>query len=387
VTSLLPTLHGVRVLELGSTVAGPAAGRIMADLGAEVLKIEPPEGDALRTWGVAAPDGDGWWFKSHNRNKRFLRFDLHEETDRRTVRALARECDVVVENFRPGRLAEWELGYDDLRRENPRIVYASISGYGADGPYAKRAGFGNIAEAMGGLRYITGFPDRPPVRIGISLGDELAALYCVIGVLAALHARDRDGHGDFIDVSLVEACLSLMQGALPEFGATGKVRERTGNTHNTAAPSNIYPTGDGCWIAIGANANSIFRRFTALMGQPALADDPRFRTNRDRAANGAEIDAIVADWTVTLPMETLVEQLAGAGVPAGPVSSVADIVADPNLRARQSIVELAGEDGERVLTAAPVPRFRFHPSVLEHAARPVGRDTEAVLKEMGTEVG
>lgn len=376
------------MLELGSTVAGPAAGRLLADLGAEVLKIEPPEGDALRTWGVAGPDGDGWWFKSHNRNKRFLRFDLHDEKDRGTVRALARECDVILENFRPGRLAEWGLGYDDLRRENPRIVYASISGYGQDGPYAQRAGFGNIAEAMGGLRYITGFPDRPPVRIGISLGDELAALYCVTGVLAALHARDRDGHGDFIDVSLVEACLNVMQGALPEYGATGKVRERTGNTHNAAAPSNIYPTADSRWLAIGANANSIFRRFTKVMGQPELADDPRFSGNRERAANGAEIDAIVAAWTATLPMETLVERLAEAGVPAGPVSSVADIVADANVKARGLVVELADEAGGSVLTTSPVPRFRFHPTVLTHPARAVGADTEQVLREIiSSEVG
>ena len=386
-TSLLPALHGLRVLELGSTVAGPAAGRLLADLGADVLKIEPPEGDALRTWGVAAPDGDGWWFKAHNRNKRFLSFDLHQEADRRTVRALARECDVVIENFRPGRLAEWGLGYDDLRRENPRIVYAAISGYGQDGPYAQRAGFGNIAEAMGGLRYITGFPDRPPVRIGISLGDELAALYCVVGVLAALAARDRDGHGDFVDVSLVEACLSVMQGALPEFGATGKVRERTGNTHNAAAPSNIYPTGDGRWVAIGANANSIFRRFTAVMGRPELATDPRFAGNRERAAHGAEIDAIVAGWTATLPLAEIVRMLADAGVPAGPVSSVADIAADENLRAREALVELDDAAGNHVLMAAPVPRLRHHRSVLTHAARAIGADSDAVVREiLGSEV-
>ncbi len=375
-------MAGVRVLELGSTVAGPAAGRLLADLGADVLKIEPPEGDALRTWGIAAPDGDGWWFKAHNRNKRFLRFDLHAEGDRRTVRALARECDVVIENFRPGRLAEWGLGYEDLRRENPRIVYASISGYGADGPYAGRAGFGNIAEAMGGLRYITGFPDRPPVRIGISLGDELAALYCVVGVLAALHARDRDGHGDFVDVSLVEACLNLLQGTLPEYGATGKVRERTGNTHNAAAPSNIYPTADGRWIAIGANANTIFRRFTAAMGQPELAADPRFTGNRERAANGAELDRLVGEWTATLPMDELVARLADAGVPAGPVSSVEDIVNDENLRARGTIVELDDGAGNRVLTNAPVPRLRMHPGVLTHAARAVGADTERAIADV-----
>jgi crotonobetainyl-CoA:carnitine CoA-transferase CaiB-like acyl-CoA transferase len=382
VTSFAPSLHGIRVLELGSTVAGPAAGRLLADLGAEVLKIEPPEGDALRSWGIAAPDGDGWWFKSHNRNKRFLRFDLRDERDRRTVRALARESDVVLENFRPGRMAEWGLGYDDLRAENPRLVYASISGYGQDGPYAQRAGFGNIAEAMGGLRYITGFPDRPPVRIGISLGDELAALHCVIGVLAALHARERDGQGDFVDVSLVESCLSVMQGALPEYGATGKVRERTGNTHNAAAPSNIYPTRDGRWVAIGANANTIFRRFAAVMGQPELADDPRYRGNRERAAHGAELDELVAAWTATVPLDEIVTRLAAAGVPAGPVSSVADIVADEHLRARGAVTSVPDDAGNDVLTSGPVPRLRYHSSVLRRAARAVGADTDEVVREV-----
>lgn len=378
-TSFAPTLDGIRVIELGSTVAGPAAGRLLADLGADVLKIEPPEGDALRTWGLPAPDGDGWWFKSHNRNKHFLALDLREQRDRETVRNLACAADVLIENFRPGRLAEWGLGYDDLRAQNPRLIYASISGYGSDGPYAQRAGFGNIAEAMGGLRYVTGFPDRPPVRIGISLGDELGALYCVVGVLAALHARERDGRGDFIDVSLVESCLNLMQGTLPEYGATGRVRERTGNTHNAAAPSNIYPTQDGRWIAIGANAGAIFRRFTAVMGRPELADDPRYATNRDRAARGAELDGVVAAWTATVPLDELVRRLAAAGVPAGPVSSVADIVADENLRAREVVVEIEDDAGRPVLTTSPVPRFRYHRSVLRHAARAVGADNERVL--------
>jgi formyl-CoA transferase len=382
VTSFLPSLHGVRILELGSTVAGPAAGRLLADLGADVLKIEPPEGDPLRTWGIPAPDGVGWWFKAHNRNKRFLRFDLHQERDRQTVRALARECDVVLENFRPGKLAEWGLGYDDLRAENPRIIYAAISGYGQDGPYAERAGFGNIAEAMGGLRYITGFPDRPPVRVGISLGDELAALYCVVGILAALHARDRDGHGDFIDVSLLESCLNLMQGSLPEFGATGKVRERTGNTHNAAAPSNIYPTADGRWIAIGANANQIFRRFTAVMGRPELADDPRFIGNRERSANAGELDEIVAAWTQTIPLDDLVARLAVARVPAGPVSSVADIVADEQIAARGVLVRVQDDAGHEVLTTAPVPRLRHHGGSVTHAARSVGADQASVLAEI-----
>jgi crotonobetainyl-CoA:carnitine CoA-transferase CaiB-like acyl-CoA transferase len=380
VTSFRPTLDGIRVLEIGSSVAGPAAGRLLADLGADVLKIEPPEGDALRSWGKASPDGTGWWFKSHNRNKRFLCFDLHQEADRETVREIAGTCDVLLENFRPGRLDAWGLGYDDLRARNPGLIYASISGYGQDGPYRDRPGFGNIAESMGGLRYITGFPDGPPLRVGISLGDELAALYCVVGVLAALNARARDGRGDFVDVSLLESVFAVTQGVLPEYDALGIVRERRGNTLDAVGPSNIYPTSDGRWIAIGANANSIFKRLCALMERPDLPVDPRFCGNRERTENSDAIDVIVADWTRGFTMSALVDMLAGAGVPAGPVSSIADIVADRHTRERGIVAHVPDDAGRAVATNAPVPRFRNHPSVLSHAARAIGADTAAVVE-------
>ncbi|HEV3086901.1 MAG TPA: CoA transferase [Candidatus Elarobacter sp.] len=381
-TSYRPPLDGIRVLELGSSVAGPAAGRLLADLGAEVLKVESDEGDGLRTWGPPAPDGTSWWFKSHNRNKRFLRFDLHDEADRKTVREIALRCDVILENFRPGRLEEWGLGYESLRAENPRIVYASISGYGQDGPYRDRAGFGNIAESMSGLRYITGFQDRPPVRVGISLADELAALYCVVGIQSALLARERDGVGDYIDISLLEASIALTQGMLPEYDALGIVRERTGNSHAAVAPSNIYPTRDGRWIAIGANANSLFRRFVKAMGKPELADDPRYRGNRERTERGAEIDALVAEWTRTLDADDAAAILADAGVPAGPVYSIADIVSDEQVRARGVVRHLPDDAGNSVATTAPVPRFRAHPTVSKHAARAVGADTNDVIDEL-----
>ncbi len=282
-TSFRPALDGLRVLELGSSVAGPAAGRLLADLGADVIKVEPPEGDGLRTWGKAAPDGTGWWFKSHNRNKRFVSYDLHDANDRAQVRALALTCDVLIENFRPGRLAEWGLGYDDLRVEHPGLIYASISGYGQDGPYRDRPGFGNIAESMGGLRYITGDPAGPPMRVGISLGDELGALYVVVGILAALRARERDGVGDWVDVSLLESVFAMMQGVLPEYDALGIVRERRGNTLDAVGPSNMYPTADGRWIAIGANANSFAvcavswrcPNSSPIRASPAIANGPR----------------------------------------------------------------------------------------------------------------
>jgi crotonobetainyl-CoA:carnitine CoA-transferase CaiB-like acyl-CoA transferase len=381
-TAFRPPLDAIRVLELGSSVAGPAAGRLLADLGADVIKVESAEGDGLRTWGPPAADGTSWWFKSHNRNKRFVEFDLHDAGDRATVRAIALRCDVLLENFRPGKLDEWGLGYESLRAENPRIVYASISGYGQDGPYRDRTGFGNIAESMSGLRYITGYPDRPPVRVGISLADELAALYCVVGIQAALLARERDGVGDRVDVSLLEASFALTQGMLPEYDALGVVRERSGNSHNAVAPSNIYPTRDGKWIAIGANANSLFRRFVAAMGRPELADEPRYRGNRERTEHGAEIDALVAEWTRTLDAAEAARILADAGVPAGPVYSVADIVADEHVRARGVVRHVEDDAGNRVATTAPVVRFRAHPTVCDHAARAVGADTAEVLDDL-----
>ncbi|BDE06416.1 succinyl-CoA--D-citramalate CoA-transferase [Vulcanimicrobium alpinum] len=382
-TSYAPPLAGIRVLELGSSVAGPSAGRLLADLGADVLKVESAEGDGLRTWGAPAPDGTSWWFKSHNRNKRFLCFDLHEEADRETVRAIALQCDVLIENFRPGRLEAWGLGYEALRAQHPRLIYASISGYGQDGPYRDRTGFGNIAEAMGGFRYVTGYPDRPPVRVGISLADELAALNLVVGILAALRARDRDGVGDLIDVSLLESCIALTQGQLPEYAALGVVRERQGNRFSAAAPSGVYPTRDGRWIAIGANADSIFRRFAAAIGRPELAADPRFATNRDRSRNIAELEAAIAAWTQSVDAGEAARVLTGAGVPAGPVYSIADIVADEQVRARGVVRYLDDGAGNCVATAAPAARLRAHPAVLDHAARDVGADTDAVLAELG----
>jgi formyl-CoA transferase len=354
----------------------------LADLGAEVLKVESDEGDGLRTWGPPAADGTSWWFKSHNRNKRFVKFDLHDAADRATVREIALRCDVVVENFRPGRLDAWGLGYESLRAENPRIVYASISGFGQDGPYRDRVGFGNIAESMSGLRYVTGYQDQPPVRIGVSLADELAALYCVVGVQAALVARERDGVGDYVDVSLLEASFAITQGMLPEFDALGIVRERSGNFHNAVAPSSIYPTRDGKWIAIGANANSLWRRFVAAIGRPELADDPRYRGNRERTEHGAEIDAMIGEWTRTLDVAEAARILAEAQVPSGPVYSIADLVEDEQVRARGVVRHIADDAGNRVATTAPVLRFRAHPTVLDHAARAVGADTQAVLHEL-----
>lgn len=376
-------LNGIRVLELGSTIAGPSAGRHLADLGADVIKVEQPEGDQLRTWGELGPDGTSWWFKSHNRNKRLVTFDLRKPEDVATVRRIALACDVVLENFRPGWLEERGLGADSLRAEKPELIYVSISGYGQTGPYASRPGYGNIAEAMGGLRYITGDADGPPMRVGISIGDELAGLYAVIGVLAALRARSQDQRGDTIDVSLVESTFSLLQATLPEYVHCGKINQRTGNRYLRAAPNSVYPTREGEWLAIGGNSQSIFRRLMTLIGKPELADDPRFATNQARAANAPELDGIIAEWTRSLDLASANAALAEAGVPAGPVMSIAAIAADPQFRARGAITEIPDDDGTPIATYGTVPRFTEHPARLERAAGRLGRDQEAVLGELG----
>ena len=376
-------LHGVRVLELGSTIAGPSAGRHLADLGAEVIKIEQPEGDQLRTWGELAPDGTSWWFKSHNRNKALMTFDLRKPEDVATVRRIALACDVVLENFRPGWLEERGLGAVSLRAEKPELIYASISGYGQTGPYAKRPGYGNIAEAMGGLRYITGEADGPPMRVGISIGDEVAGLYAVIGILAALNARSRDGVGDSVDVSLIESTFSLLEATLPEYVHCNLVNKRTGNRYLRAAPNSVYPTRDGEWLAIGGNSQSIFRRFMVLIGKPELADDPRFATNQARSHNAVDLDRIISDWTRTLDISEANAALAEAGVPAGPVMSIAAIADDPQFRARGALATVPDDDGTPIATYGTVPTLTEHPLRLDRAAGRLGRDQDAVLRELG----
>jgi formyl-CoA transferase len=380
--SLPAPLTGLRVLELGSTVAGPAACRLLADLGADVFKVEPGDGDQLRTWGVISPDGTGWWFKSHNRNKRLLTFDVRNPDDVATIEAMALACDVVVENFRPGFLAKLGLGSEALRAKKPELIYLSISGYGQTGPYAGRPGYGSIAESMGGLRYITGESDGPPMRVGISIGDEIAALYSVIGVLAALHARDRDKVGDAIDVSLIESTFSLLEGALPEYVHGGTVAKRTGNVLQSAAPSNVYPTRDGEYLAIGGNGQNIFRRLVAAMGRPELADDERYNTNQARRKNVSELDALIGAWTMTFDLADAEAIMAEAGVPAGPVMSVAQIVANPQFKARDAVRYVRDDDGTLIATYASPVRFSERGTVLDRAAGAIGRDQAAALAEL-----
>ena len=385
-------LDKLRVLELGSLIAGPFCTRQLADMGARVLKIEPPgAGDALRTWSVVTDEGS-LWSMVQSRNKESVAIDLRKPEGQDLVRRLAARVDVLVENFRPGRLESWGLGPDQLRGANPRLVMVRISGFGQDGPYRDRPGYGSTGESMGGLRYVTGFPDRPPLKMGVSIGDAVAALYATIGTLAALRRRDATGQGEVVDVALHEAVFSLLEGILPEYAHSGVVRERQGNSLPGSAPSNSYPTSDGRYLTIGANGESIFARFCSAIGMPDLMTDPRFAGNQARRANAVALDEVISEWTRRHTVEEIWELLNEAGVPAAPVYSIADIVRDPQFLARGMILEVEGPGSVgKISMPGFVPRFSEAPSRLrwigprvgEHTARVLGEELGLSAEELG----
>ncbi len=374
-------LAGLRVLEMGQLIAGPLAARMMADFGAEVIKIEPRQGDPLRTWGLPSEAGS-LWSLVQARNKRCITLDLKKPKAKEVVQRLVQTCDVVIENFRPGKLEEWGLGYEELKAVNPKLIMVRISGYGQTGPYRERPGFGNIAESMGGIRYLTGYPDRPPVRVGLAIGDEIAALHAVIGTLLALKRCGRTGKGQVVDVALTESVFNLLEGILPEYGKYGVIRERTGNILSVAAPSNMYLSKDDKWIAIGANGDGIFRRFTALMGKSELATDPRFLDNPARVAHVQELDEIISAWVRGLDAQETLVKLEKAGVPCGPVYSIADIVADPQFQARGMIREFFDPRIGKMLMPGVVPILSDTPGQIRWAGPGIGADNEVIYKEL-----
>ena len=378
-------LDGLRVLELGSLIAGPFCTRQLADMGARVLKVEPPgEGDPLRNWSVLTDEGS-LWSMVQSRNKESVAIDLRKPDGQDLVRRLAERVDVVVENFRPGRLESWGLGPERLRSANPGLVMVRISGFGQDGPYRDRPGYGSTGESLGGLRHVTGFPDRPPLKMGVSIGDSITALYATIGALAALHRRQVTGLGEVVDVALHEAVFSLLEGILPEYAHTGVVRERRGNALPGSAPSNSYPTSDGRFITIGANGESIFARFAEAIDRPDLPNDPRFDGNQARRANSDELDDVITQWTREHSLEEIWSRMNAAGVPAAPVYSIADIVGDPQFQARGMILEADGPGAVgRISMPGFVPRFSEAPSRLRWSGPRVGEHTAAVLRaELG----
>jgi formyl-CoA transferase len=372
-------LAGVRVLELGTLIAGPFCAKTLADFGAEVIKVEPPgEGDPLRRWRKMR-NGVSLWWHVQSRNKKSITLDLRQPEGQAVVRRLARECQVVIENFRPGALEKWNLGWDVLSRENPALVLVRISGYGQSGPYRERPGFAAIGEAMGGLRYVTGYPDRPPVRPNLSVGDTLASLHGVIGALLAL----RSGKGQVVDVALYESVFNVTESLLPEFDALGEVRERSGSTLPGIAPSNLYPCSDGSYVLIAGNADSLYRRLMSAIGRDDLRDDPTLARNDGRAAQMARIDDAISEWTLRRTQKQVLDEMEKAGVPAGRIYSAADIAADPHYAARGMIQQVMANDGEPLKVPGIVPKLSETPGAIRTPAPRLGEHTDEVLRGLG----
>ncbi|MGH3010303.1 MAG: CaiB/BaiF CoA transferase family protein [Gaiellaceae bacterium] len=364
-------LAGVRVLELGMLLAGPFSGRLLGDMGAEIIKIEPPgKPDPLREWGKARYKGRSLWWGVQSRNKKCVTLDLRTEKGQELLLELAKLSDVVVENFRPGTLEKWNLGWDELQEANPALVLCRVSGYGQTGPYSPRAGFASVAEAMGGLRHLNGFPGEPPPRVHLSLGDSLAGMFAAQGILAALYRRDALGgrRGQVVDVSLLEACFALLESTVPEYDRLGVVRGPGGTGLKGVAPSNIFKSRDGKWMVIAANADNVFRRLCEAMGSPELADDERFSTHLARGDHQAEIEEIVAEWAGGLDAAEIDRVLNEAGVICGPIYTIADIFADEHFRAREMLVE--HEDPELGTYIGPgiVPKFSETPGAVRWSA-------------------
>jgi formyl-CoA transferase len=385
-------LEGLRVLELGQLIAGPFAARMFSDFGADVIKVEPPGregaegGDPLRKWRKLAPDDPSgtslWWFVQA-RNKRSITVDLRRPEGADIVRRLAAMSDIVIENFRPGALEKWGLGYEVLAENNPGLILVRLSGFGQTGPYREQPGFGSIAEAMGGMRYVTGFPDRPPVRMNLSIGDTLAALHAVSGALAALAHRHRTGEGQVVDVALYESVFNCMESTLPEYDRYGIVRERTGTNLTGIVPSNTYPTADGRHIVIGANGDSIFKRLMSAMGRDDLGNDPALANNAGRAREADMIDGAIAEWTATLDLETLLARLAEAGVPSGRIYSAEDFTTDPQYAARGMVERHALPDGSSLAIPGIVPKFSATPGRTRWLGPALGQHTDEILDEIG----
>jgi formyl-CoA transferase/succinyl-CoA--D-citramalate CoA-transferase len=375
-------LDGVRVLELGSFIAGPFAGQLLGDYGADVIKVESPgDGDPMRRWGVTL-DGDSLWWPAIARNKRSVVLDLREERGRQLVRELASQCDVVLENFRPGTLERWGLDYATLSEDNPKLVLTHISGFGQTGPLAGQAGFGSVGEAMGGIRHTTGSPDRPPSRAGISLGDSLASVFGVIGTLSALLAARQGGQGQEVDVAIYEAVAALMESTMADYELGGVVRTRSGSVLPGVSPSNVYPTSDGAEVVVAANADAVFVRLCKAMGQPSLADDPRFATHGARGENMAELDALVGAWTASLPCEQVLAILDEHGVPAGRIFTAPDMLRDPQYLARGMVQRITAAQGWEVPMTGVVPTFTGTPARIRHAGPELGEHTDEVLGEL-----
>jgi formyl-CoA transferase len=376
-------LEGMKVIEMGTLIAGPFCARLMGEFGAEVVKIESPDGgDPLRTWRKLYQGTSLWWYVQA-RNKKSVTVNLKHPAGQEIVRRLAAQADVVVENFRPGAMESWNLGWEHLSALNPRLVMVRLSGFGQTGPYRDRPGFGAIGESMGGLRHLTGFPDRAPCRVGVSIGDSIAALHGVIGALMALRHRDRSGKGQVVDVALYESVFNLMESLLPEYDMFDFVRQRSGASLPGIVPSNTYPTQDGKYVVIGANADSIFKRMMKAIGREDMANDPTLAKNDGRVAHTDEIEQVIAGWTSCHTLDEVVRTLEQAEVPVGRIYDIADIAADPHYLARDMIEQAALPDEHPLKVPGIVPKLSETPGATKWLGPALGAHTAEVLSALG----
>ena len=384
-------LDGIRVLEVGTLISGPFAARLLGDMGAEIIKIEPPGSpDPIRTWGQAEVDGHHFFWTVHARNKKCITLNLRTPRGWELFLDLAEQTDIIVENFRPGTLEKWNLGYDVLRERNPGIVLVRVSGYGQTGPDAGKAGYASVAEAVSGLRHMNGFPGGPPPRLALSLGDTLAGMFAAQGALAALYRRTVTGEGQVVDVALTEACLAVQESTIPDYDAGGVIRGPSGTRLEGIAPSNIYRTANGSWVVIAANQDTVFRRLCAVMDQPELATDERFIDHVARGRNQDAIDAIIGEWAAQRRPDDIINTLSAAGVIAGPINTVADVVRDPQFQARGMLIDHYDEAaGRTVLGPGVIPVLSATPGGVRNAgpARPGQHKDEVYGQLLGLSPG
>lgn len=376
-------LDGIRIMELGNLVAAPFAGKIFAEFGAEVIKVEEPsKGDPLRNWRVMEGDTSLWWYVQ-SRNKKSITVNIRDKRGQEIIKKIAQDVDVVLENFKPGTLEKWGLGLEELQKINPSIIMTRVSGYGQTGPYREKPGFGSVAEAIGGLRYLTGYPDLPPVRVGIAIGDLVAGLYAVIGTLLALQARNShpSKKGQLVDVALYESVFSLLEGILPEYDLTGIVRERTGTTLPGIAPSNTYECIDGSHIVIGGNGDKIFKRLMKEIGREDLGENPKYATNQGRAEDVHLIDRAIEEWTKKHTLQEVQNILDEASVPVGPIYGIKEIVEDPHYRARDMLREATLPNGKKALVPGIVPKLLSTPGEISWDGPKLGEHNTEIYQD------
>lgn len=374
-------LAGLRVIEMGTLLAGPFCGQLLGDFGAEVIKIEPPgQGDPMRDWGREKAHGMSLWWPVVARNKKSVTLNLREPAGQEIARELIGKSDFLLENFRPGTMEKWNLGYDQLRQINPGLIMIRVSGFGQTGPYAKRAGFGAVGEAMGGLRYVCGDPSTPPSRMGISIGDSLAATFACLGALSALHHREKTGQGQVVDSAIYEAVLNMMESLITEFDKAGYIRERTGAILPNVAPSNVYPTRDATFILIAANQDTVFKRLTEAMGQPQLAADTRYSTHSARGANQQELDDLISEWTRTVTAERLEQLMDEFGIPSGKIYRAPEMLADPHFQARDAIVSTEHPRFGTLPMQNVAPKLSLTPGSIRSPAPDLGENNREIYQ-------